>query len=151
LIEFLRRVRTDQLSVFVPEQFGRNMVYVRLLFLHSFVINKPEYIEHVLLINHANYRKSDFVRHLLGPLLGNGLLISEGEFWRRQRRIAAPAFHNRRIAKFVAVMASCASDMAARWSTMAQPFEMAAEMTALTLNIIARTMFSQDVSGNVET
>src|SRR5215468_8007503 len=90
LIEFIRRMRSDQLSVLPPEIFGRNLLHSRFLFLHSFLVNKPEYIE-----------------HMLGPLLGEGLLISEGELWRRQRRIAAPAFHARRIADFVATMASC--------------------------------------------
>ena len=92
LIEFLRRIREDQLSVVNPELFSRNMTYARLLFLDHFLIIKPEYIEHVLLTNHANYRKSHFLRHLVGPLLGNGLLISEGEFWRRQRRSRRPRF-----------------------------------------------------------
>jgi cytochrome P450 len=150
LIEFLRRIREDQLSVLVPELFGRNMTYARLLFLDNFLIIKPEYIEHVLLTNHANYRKSQFLRHLLGPLLGNGLLISEGEFWRRQRRIAAPAFHSKRIVDFLATMGSCSEAALARWRSMTQPFDIAAEMMALTLNIISRTMFSRDVSGDVQ-
>ena len=114
LIEFLRRVREDQLSTLAPELFGRNMVYNRLLFLHSFLINKPEYIEHVLLTNHANYSKSHFLRRrMLGPIhLGNGLLTSEGELWRRQRRITWPwrSLH-RRIAEFVATFSSCTETM----------------------------------------
>lgn len=146
LLEMLRRVRTDQLSILAPEMFSRNLIHNRLLFLDSFLVNKPEYIEHVLLTNQANYAKSHFLRNMLGPLLGEGLLISEGELWRRQRRIAAPAFHNRRIAEFVATMASCTDTMLARWRTMAQPFDVAAEMMALTLDIISRTMFSADVS-----
>ena len=149
-IEFFRRARTDQLSLMLPELFDRNMTYSRLLFLDNFVLNKPEYIEHVLLTNQANYRKSPFLRNILGPLLGEGLLISEGEFWRRQRRIAAPAFHSKRVAGFVAAMASCTETMLGRWHTTAEPFDIASEMMALTLNIIARTMFSRDVSGDVE-
>src|SRR5262249_39922223 len=148
--EFLRRAHRDQLSLFVPEMFGRNMIYSRFLFLHSFLIDKPEYIEQVLLDNQANYRKSHFLRHILGPLLGDGLLISEGEFWRRQRRIAAPAFHSRRIADFVATMVSCTEATLARWRATTEPFDIAAEMMALTLNIVSRTMFSTDVSGDVE-
>jgi cytochrome P450 len=151
LIDFLRRIREDQLSTLVPELFGRNMIYNRLLFLHSFLINKPEYIEHVLLTNHANYGKSHFLRRILGPILGEGLLISEGELWRRQRRIAAPAFHNKRIATLVAAIAACTQTTLARWRTMTEPFDVAAEMTGLTLDIIARTMFSADVSGEVAT
>jgi len=148
--EFLRRARKDQLLLLVPEMFDRDMVYSRFLFLHSFLINKPEYIEHVLLGNHANYRKSYFLRHILGPLLGDGLLLSEGEFWRRQRRIAAPAFHSKRIANFVATMVSCTEATLARWRGTTEPFDIAAEMMALTLNIVSRTMFSTDVSGDVE-
>ena len=151
LIEFIRRVRTDQLSLLPPEVFGRNLLHSRFLFLHSFLVNKPDYIEHVLLTNHANYRKSDFLRRMLGPLLGEGLLISEGEVWRRQRRIAAPAFHARRIADFVATMASATETMLARWRTIAQPFDVTAEMMALTLDVISRTMFAADVSRDVAT
>src|SRR6185295_8844193 len=109
--------------------------------------NKPEYIEHVLLTNQANYQKSHFQRHLLGPLLGKGLLTSEGDFWRRQRRIAAPAFHGKRIAEFAATMASCADAVLARWDSPTEPFDVAGEMMALTLDIISRTMFSTAVSG----
>ena len=149
LIEFFRRVRSDQLSILTPEVFARNLVHSRLLFLHSFLVNKPEYIEHVLLTNHANYGKSHFVRHMLGPLLGEGLLISEGDFWRRQRRIAAPAFHNRRIADFVATVGSSAEATLARWRDITGPFDVSAEMMALTLDIICRTMFSTDVTRDV--
>jgi cytochrome P450 len=151
LIEFLRRVREDQLSTLVPELFDRSMIYNRLLFLHTFLINKPEYIEHVLLSNHANYGKSHFLRRMLGPLLGEGLLISEGELWRRQRRTMAPAFHNRRLADLVATFATCTQTMLARWRSKTEPFDVAAEMMALTLDIIARTMFSTDVTGEVAT
>jgi cytochrome P450 len=143
-------VRSDQLSTLVPELFGRNMIYNRILFLHSFLINKPEYIEHVLLTNHANYSKSQFLRRMLGPILGDGLLTSEGELWRRQRRIAAPAFHNKRIAAFVDTFAACTQAMLTRWRTLPQPFEVTAEMMGLTLDIIARTMLSTDVRGEVE-
>jgi cytochrome P450 len=148
-IEFLRRVREDQLSVLTPELFGQDIVYNRILFLHTFLINKPEYIEHVLLTHQRNYRKSDFLRSILGPLLGEGLLISEGELWRRQRRIAAPAFHARRVAEFVTAMTACTDATLARWDRMSGPFDMATEMLALTLDIVARTMFSTDVGGEI--
>src|SRR5262249_39059363 len=149
LIGCLRRVREDQLSTLGPEVFDRNLLQFRVLFLHTFLVIKPDYIERVLLTHHSNYGKSNFVRHLLGPLLGKGLFISEGETWRRQRRIAAPAFHNRRVADFVATMSACAEATLARWRTIGQPFDVAAEMMALTLDVIARTMFSTDVRGEV--
>jgi len=150
LLEFIRKVKEDQLLIIQPELFGEELLYNRFLFLHSFLVNKPEYIEHVLLTNHANYRKSHFTRNLLGPLLGNGLLTSEGDFWRRQRRIAAPAFHARRIGEFVTTMGASTEAMLARWQTQNGAFDVAAEMTGLTLDIIARTMFSTEVVGEVE-
>ena len=151
LIEFVRRLREDRLSVLAPEVFHRNLVYNRILFLHSFMVNKPEYIEHVLLTNQQNYVKSQLARTLLGPLLGNGLLLSEGAFWRRQRAIAAPAFQPKRIAGFLETMIAEAEAMAARWRERREPFDVAAEMMGLTLSIITRTMFSRDITGEIET
>jgi len=147
-IEFVRRIRSDQLSILTPEIFARPLIHTRLLFLHSFFVNKPEYIEQVLLTNAENYTKSHFHRRILGPSLGHGLLTSEGDFWRRQRRIAAPAFHHRRVAEFVEAMTGCTSAMIGGWSE-GVPFDAAEAMMALTLEIIARTMFSADVSGVV--
>ncbi|HLH97632.1 MAG TPA: cytochrome P450 [Xanthobacteraceae bacterium] len=149
LLEFLRRVREDQLSILTEDLFGQDIAYSRILFLHSFIINKPEYIEHVLLGNQRNYRKSDFLRRILGPLLGQGLLISEGEFWRRQRRIAAPAFHARRVAEFITAMTACTEARLDRWRSRGAPFDMANEMYELTLEIVARTMFSTNISGDM--
>ncbi|WP_026605943.1 cytochrome P450 [Methylocapsa acidiphila] len=151
LIEFIRRLREDRLSVIAPESYRRNLIRNRIFFLDSFVVNKPEYIEHVLLSNHRNYVKSQLARTLLGPLLGNGLLLSEGAFWRRQRAIAAPAFQPKRVGGFVDVMAAEAQAMAEDWSGRREPFDVAAEMMALTLTIIARTMFSTAIAGEIET
>lgn len=149
-LEFLRRVRNDQLSVFTPEVFRRNLIYNKLLFLHSFLVIKPDYIEQVLLTNQQNYVKSQFVQRLLGPVLGNGLFTAEGEVWRRHRRIASPAFQHRRVEGFADIMAECASALAERWAKQSGPLDVAAEMMGLTLEIIARTMFSADVTGQIE-
>jgi cytochrome P450 len=151
LFEFIRRVRTDQLSIIRPDQYGEDLSYNRILLLHSFLVNKPEYIEHVLLTNHGNYRKSHFARHLLGPLLGEGLLTAEGEVWRRERRIAAPAFHTRRVGALVDTVAACSADALARWRAIEGSFDLFSEMMALTLAVISRTMFSDDTLGEVET
>jgi cytochrome P450 len=146
-LELVRRARTNQLSLFGPELFGRNLLYSRLLFLDSFLVNHPDYIERVLLTNQQNYAKSHFVRRLLGPVLGQGLFTAEGEFWRRQRRIAAPAFQHRRIEGFVDIMADAAEARIGRWRGREGGFDLSAEMMGLTLEIIARTLFSTDVRG----
>ena len=149
-LEFLRRIKTDQLSVFTPEVFRRNLIYSKLLFLDSFLVIKPDYIEQVLLTNQQNYVKSRFVQRLLGPVLGEGLFTAEGELWRRHRRIASPAFQHRRIEGFVDIMAESSAALVARWAKRQEPFDLAADMMGLTLEIIARTMFSTDVTHQIE-
>jgi cytochrome P450 len=149
LFEFMRKVREDQLSLLTPDIFDRRLYSFRLLRARYFVLNWPDYIEHVLLTNHQNYVKGRFSDALLGPIVGQGMLTSEGEAWRRRRRIAAPAFHHRSIARFVDEMARCTSSMLARWEGRKQPFDIASEMTELTLDVITRTMFSTDMSGDV--
>jgi cytochrome P450 len=150
LIEYARRVREDRLSVLQPEIYHRNLIYNHFLFLHSFLVNKPEYIEHVLLTNQPNYVKSQLYRTLLGPLLGNGLILSEGAFWRRQRRIEAPAFQTKRIAGFHDTMTTEAEAMAERWQAKHEAFDIGAELMRFTLIVIARTMFSSDVTDEIK-
>ncbi len=133
LFELIRKIRQDQLSVLVPEMFDRRLLRFRMLRLRIFVVNWPDYIEHVLLANHQNYIKGRFSEAMLGPIVGEGLLTSEGEAWRRRRRIAAPAFHQRSIAELVDTMARCTEAMLARWAGQSQPFDIASEMTELTL------------------
>src|SRR3712207_2879001 len=76
---------------------------VRLSFLggSTYLLNRPDYIEHVLVKNNRNFikSKSRFLHRVRQEMLliGNSLLASEGMFWRRQRRISQPAFHRQRI------------------------------------------------------
>jgi cytochrome P450 len=82
----------------------------------------------------------------LEPGLGKGLLTSDGEEWRRQRRIMAPAFDHRSIVSYVPQMAEATRTMLARWDRLPEgsTLDIAAEMMRLTLAIIARAMFSAD-------
>lgn len=149
LLETVRKLRHDQLSVYGPQSFTRDIVTWRMGRLHSVFVNRPEDIEHVLLTNHRNYAKSRFTRQILEPVLGRGLLTSEGDFWRRQRRIAAPAFHHKRLVAFAAIMVEEAKATAGAWSAKTGAVDVSAEMMALTLRIIARTMFSTAVDRDI--
>jgi cytochrome P450 len=149
LFTFLRKVRQDQLSVLTPEVFHRRLLSGRLFRLRWFLVNWPDYIEHVLLDNHQNYIKGRFSDALLGPIVGQGMLTSEGTAWRRLRRIAAPAFHQRSIARFVDEMVHCTTSMLQHWEGRSESFDIASEMTELTLDVITRTMFSTNISSEV--
>lgn len=112
------------------------------------IVSKPEYVKHLLQDNNKNYEKSIDYKQVLKKFLGNGLLTSEGEFWRRQRRIAQPAFHKDRLAEFAGMMAHSALGMVNQWKnnpTYTQLFSLSDEMMSLTSEIVAKALFDRDV------
>ena len=116
-----------------------------------YLVSHPDGVQYVLQMNQKNYRKGyDVVK----PLIGDGLVSSEGDFWLRQRRLMQPMFHRRRIEGFASAMVDETEKMLSGWEQFAasgEPFDLAAEMTRVTQHIIARTMFSTDVGEQTET
>lgn len=115
------------------------------------VVNDPQSIRHVLLDNAKNYTKSRNYRGIK-LILGNGLLTSEGDFWRRQRKLAQPAFHRERMAAFVDAMTSATDKMFERWDAQGKggAFEtdIHEEMMAVTFHIVGLTLLSCDLLGD---
>jgi cytochrome P450 len=103
-------------------------------------LNHPDYIEQVLVIQQSKFYKSELTKRLTEGLLGQGLLISEGDFWRRQRRLAQPAFQRARINEYAATMTDSAQRHIRDWRDGEQR-DLAGEMMALTLNVAVRTLF----------
>ena len=96
----LREMRENALTAHGPENFSADIIAQRILWRRMFILNEPGAIRYVLLDNAANYTKSEVGRRLLEPGLGRGLLTSEGETWRRHRRIMAPSFDPRSVAGY---------------------------------------------------
>jgi cytochrome P450 len=105
----------------------------------------PDLIEEVLVTHARNFTKHYALR-MNRTLLGNGLLTSEGDFWLRQRRMIQPAFLRDRVAAYAPVMVQYADRAADRWRD-GEERDLLEDMTRLTLEIIARTLFGADVSG----
>ena len=124
------------------------LCYTRLLGKRIYFVNDAEYVKRILLDNVANYPKSHTYRNNLRPFLGDGLLISEGDFWKRQRRLAQPAFHLRRLKALAAAMAECAAELAARWRH-GEIVDVMQAMNAVTMEIVAKTLFGADVSADI--
>jgi cytochrome P450 len=110
------------------------------------LLANPEFVQQVLVLEHSKFHKSELTRQIAGPLLGNGLLISEGEFWRRQRRLEQPAFHRARINEYASTMASLAEAHIRDWRD-GDVRDVAAEMMELTLNVAVQTLFGTTLPG----
>jgi cytochrome P450 len=113
-----------------------------------YLVAHPTGVEHVLQTRQQNYQKGRLFTKPISLLVGEGLLTSEGDFWRRQRRLAQPAFHRQRIAALCGTMTAAAEEMSRRWrgfEKSGEPFDAAVEMTRLTLQIAGRTMFGVDL------
>jgi len=128
-------------------QYG-DISYFRLGPQEAFFLNHPDYIKDVLVTNHQNFHKG-LVLQRAKRLLGEGLLTSEGEFHRRQRRLAQPAFHRARIASYAGVMTAYATETRERWRDGAA-LDMSEEMMRLTLGIVGKTLFDADVVSDAQ-
>jgi cytochrome P450 len=107
------------------------------------ILFDPDHVEQVLLGNAANYAKPDIVRTLLDPIIGRGLLTSDGELWRDQRRIVAASFSPAAVDAQRATFAGAAQAAAAQWAD-GEVRDMAAEATRTTMRIIALALFGGD-------
>ncbi|HYE64610.1 MAG TPA: cytochrome P450 [Pyrinomonadaceae bacterium] len=114
-----------------------------------FFLNHPDYIKDVFVTHHDNFIKGRALQRSK-RLLGEGLLTSEGEFHRRQRRLAQPAFHRQRVASYGAVMTDYAARVRQRWQD-GETLDISQEMMRLTLAIVGKTLFDADVESDAQT
>jgi cytochrome P450 len=106
------------------------------------VVLKPEWIEQVLLDNAANYEKPRLVKRILAPTIGRGLLSSDADLWRAQRKIVAASFTPPAVDALVPVFARVGQSMAAAWQPGHR--DMAVEATTGTMTVISEALFSGD-------
>ena len=114
----------------------------------AYLLSNPEHIEHVLVKNNRNFIKDRVTKQMLG-ILGDGLLTSDGDFWRRQRRLAQPAFHRERIENYARTMVSYTERMLEDWRD-GEERNVHHDMMRLTLEIVAKTLVNADIAGDAE-
>ncbi|MCF8465607.1 MAG: cytochrome P450 [Flavobacteriales bacterium] len=115
------------------------------------LVTDPDMVKHIMVDNNRNYVKS-YAYRVLKVLLGEGLLTSEGDFWRKQRRLLQPGFHRDRLATFVQIMTQAGQELVDKWSALPKGTEVdvSTSMMEMTLNIVCRAMFSSDVRDAME-
>lgn len=112
---------------------------------HVFVTSNVDVIRHVMQSNQKNYRKSSTYKQLK-LALGNGLVTSEGEFWRRQRRMAQPAFYKTQLEELYKKMVGVSERFCAELAdkTNGETINISHEMMAVTADIVLKTLFSTE-------
>ncbi|MDC4226145.1 MAG: cytochrome P450 [Candidatus Manganitrophus sp.] len=113
-----------------------------------FLFNHPDLIKNVLTVDHRSFIKGRGLQWAK-RLLGEGLLTSEGEFHRRQRRIAQPAFHRQRIGAYGEMMTGYGVRTRERWEEE-KPFDVLKEMMHLTMMVAAKTLFDTEAESEAK-
>jgi cytochrome P450 len=139
-------LRTRPLSFLqeVAAKYG-GIAALPLVFRRVVFVSEPDHIEHVLQKAHYKYVNSPRVRQF-GLLLGNGLLVSDGEYWRHQRGIVQSALRAADQNYYAEVVSQVARQRVEDWRRLPDesPLDVFGEMSAVTMTVICRTMFGRD-------
>src|SRR5258705_2294830 len=96
-IQMVWALRRNAFSAFPPRCLDEPVVNLRILGRHLVLATSPDAIRHIMITHAEDYGRLPLGRRVLGPIVGRGLLVSEGETWRQQRRAMAPAFTPRNV------------------------------------------------------
>lgn len=124
------------------QRFG-DIVHYRFLGLQVYLLFNPQHIEQVLVGKAGNLGKGLFAR-MNSELFGNGLLTSDGDFWRRQRRLSSPAFHRESIIRYADIAVEEAVRMLAGWRN-GEIHDIHNDMMNLTLLVVLRSLFGGEL------
>lgn len=111
-----------------------------------YVVSDPRYADHILRVNWQNYPKGQAIKRI-GLLLGNGLMVSEGEFWKSQRRMVQPAFHHEAAGALINVIAEANLAIVRKWSQAAEEKEtvnITSDISHMVLKVVLISIFGDD-------
>lgn len=144
-IPLIRRMQRDLLGFCqeLARDYG-DIVAFRAGPVRFFQFTHPDQVQEVLVKQARKFRKPAYIKKVFGQWDGEGLLLSEGEFWMRQRRLIQQAFHPRRVAGYASSMVEFTQAMLGRWQSQVE-VNVVDEMPRLTLDIVGRTLFGADL------
>jgi cytochrome P450 len=139
---------TDDLLDWMSHQFRRfgDIFRASVYGTDAYVIRDPEFAHHVLVENWQNYVKGQLIKRV-ALLLGNGLMVSKGELWKRQRRMIQPAFHRKSIGALTSVIATVNFALLKKWQAAAQRNEsinITHELSSMVLEVVLRSILGDD-------
>ena len=143
---FLRAIRTNALTMWPEAAYQEDFAVSRISGRVNVLLNRADAIHHVLVANSDNYRRSPASIRIMRPIAGDGLLLSEGDDWKLQRRTIAPALAPRAMPMLARhIAATTAKALTQLATSSAQPIDLLPTMQALALDIAGRSMFSLEM------
>ncbi|MBC8098841.1 MAG: cytochrome P450 [Armatimonadetes bacterium] len=115
------------------------------------MLNHPDYAQHILRDNIRNYAKGGEMWESVRQIVGNGLVASEGDYWRRQRRMIQPHFHRQHLSGLTTLMLEAIEDGMSEWDKIAasgEAFNIAKAYAHITMKVIVRSMFGRSLQTN---
>jgi cytochrome P450 len=147
LWRYLRLFRADILSAQPARLYRAWMAEFKTPFFRSYMCNDPELVTRVLNERPDDFPKSNRIREGLNPLLGNSVFVTNGEVWKRQRRIIDPAFEGGRLRDTFPAMWAAGQAAVARMPEGV--VEVEEEMSHAAADVIFRTLFSIPIEHEV--
>ena len=145
-LQMIRIVYRNPLELWGEPSYNEKWISVSSIGGPLLIANDPGLIRRVLVENAKNYKMARVRQKILRPILRDGLLTAEGEVWRRSRKAMAPVFTPRHIHGFAQPMLTCAESFAHRYEEGGTT-DLARDMTMLTYDILAETLFSGEIAG----
>jgi cytochrome P450 len=143
---FLSAVRTNALTMWPASAYRQDTSVSSFFGRLNVLLNAPDAIHHVLVSNPGNYRRSPASIRILRPITGEGLLLSEGDDWKLQRRTIAPALAPRVMPMLARHVAAATEQAVSRLRQQTgEPIDLLANMQTLALDIAGRSMFSLEM------
>lgn len=143
ILKCLRQIRVNSIAAWPENCYRREFASYQAFRTTLFLINNPASVQWVMATNGKNYVKSPMNNQTLKPLLGDGLFVSEGELWTRQRRVMAPSTHSNRLAGYAQTVLEEGQTAIAAWQQLPADADLdtTETFTLLTAEIISRIMF----------
>ena len=142
---YVRAIRTNALTIWTERAYQEPFEWRRLVGRSTLLVNAPDAIHRVLVDNPGNYRRSPASIRILRPVIGDGLLLAEGDAWRHQRRTIAPALAPRMMPLLAGHVVATAADHLDRLPVDA-PVDLLAAVQMLALDIAGRSMVSLEMA-----
>ncbi|MCU0830086.1 MAG: cytochrome P450 [Rhizobiaceae bacterium] len=146
MLQVIRTVYRNPLELWGEPSYEDRWITTEFLGMKTLIVNDPGLIRHVLVENVANYKMARLRQTILRPILRDGLLTAEGDVWKRSRKAMAPVFTPRAIFGFAPAMKAKTETFITRYRDGVVS-DIAHDMTLLTYEILAETLFSGEVAG----